>query len=90
MAPKRVDKQAKRAEITRAAAEVFARKGFRGALVDEIAVAAGVSKGSVYGYFKNKEELFYATFQAFQEQLLRECEATMAAQHSAGGKLNAV
>jgi len=87
MAPKIVDKQAKRAQITQAAAEVFARKGFQGASVDDIAVAAGMSKGSVYGYFKNKEDLFYATFQAFQGELLLECEAVITAESTAIGKL---
>ena len=61
MAPKIIDKWAKRAAITQVAAEVFARKGFQGASVDDVAAAAGVSKGSLYSYFKNKEELFYAT-----------------------------
>lgn len=88
MAPKIVDKQAKRAAITQAAAEVFARKGFQGASVDDIAVAAGVSKGTVYGYFANKEELFYATFEAFQGQLVLECDAVMAAQTKMRDKLS--
>jgi AcrR family transcriptional regulator len=87
MAPKIVDKLAKRAEITRAAADVFARKGFRGALVEEIAEAAGVSKGSVYGYFANKEELFYATFQAFQEEMVAECMAVIAEEGRVQDKL---
>lgn len=87
MAPKIVDKEAKRATITQAAAEVFARKGFQGASMDDIATAAGVSKGTVYGYFENKEELFYATFEAFQGQLVLECEAVMAAQTTARDKL---
>lgn len=89
MAPKIVDKQAKRAAITQAATEVFARKGFQGASVDDIAAAAGVSKGTLYGYFKNKEDLFYATFQAFQARLVSQCSAAMAAERTAGGKLRA-
>jgi len=87
MAPRIVDKQAKRAQITQAAAEVFARKGFQGASVDDIATAAGVSKGTVYGYFENKEELFYATFEVFQGELVLQCEAVMAAQTTAFDKL---
>lgn len=87
MAPRIVDKQAKRAAITQVAAEVFARKGFQGASVDDIAAAAGVSKGTVYGYFANKEELFYATFEAFQGQLVQECDAVMATQTTARDKL---
>lgn len=87
MAPRIVDKQAKRATITQAAAEVFASKGFQGASMDDIAAAAGVSKGTVYGYFANKEDLFYATFEAFQGQLVLECEAVMSAQTTARDKL---
>ena len=87
MAPKIVDKHAKRAGIIQAAATVFARKGFQGASVDDIAAAAGISKGSLYGYFKNKEDLFYATFETFQRELLLECEAVIEAQSTAQDKL---
>jgi AcrR family transcriptional regulator len=87
MAPKIVDKPAKRAEITRAAADVFARKGFQGASVEEIADAAGISKGTVYGYFKNKEDLFYATFQAFQAEIVAECMTAIDAQRTVHDKL---
>ena len=41
-----------------AAARVFAQKGFAGASVDEIAVAAGYSIGAVYSNFGGKEQLF--------------------------------
>lgn len=41
-----------------AAERVFARRGYRGASVDEIAEEAGFSKGAVYSNFANKEELF--------------------------------
>lgn len=47
-------------EITAAAFEVFARKGYSGARVEEVAKQAGVSKGLLYVYFRTKEELFKA------------------------------
>jgi AcrR family transcriptional regulator len=47
-------------EICAAALEVFAEKGFAGAKLDEIARRAGVSKGTLYLYFKDKDELFRA------------------------------
>ena len=47
-------------EICAAALEVFAEKGFAAAKLDEIARQAGVSKGTLYLYFKDKEELFRA------------------------------
>ncbi|HEX6660718.1 MAG TPA: TetR/AcrR family transcriptional regulator [Sphingomicrobium sp.] len=48
------------AEICAAALEVFAEKGFAAAKLDEIAKRAGVSKGTLYLYFKDKEQLFRA------------------------------
>lgn len=48
------------AEICAAALKVFAEKGFAAAKLDDIARRAGVSKGTLYLYFKDKEELFRA------------------------------
>src|SRR6188474_2907439 len=47
-------------EIARAALELFVTKGFAATKLDDVAKAAGVSKGLPYLYFKNKEELFKA------------------------------
>ena len=53
-------KEERPADIVAAALQVFAEKGFAGARVEEIARRAGLSKGAVYLYFPNKEELFRA------------------------------
>src|ERR1035438_5365415 len=55
--------QETQARLLDAAEEVFVRDGFEGAQLDEIAAAAGRSKGSVYTHFKNKEDLFLALFE---------------------------
>ena len=47
-------------EICGAALELFAERGFAGTRVDDIAARAGVSKGTLYLYFKDKEEIFGA------------------------------
>jgi AcrR family transcriptional regulator len=47
-------------EILEAALEVFATRGFAAARLDDVAARAGVSKGTLYLYFKSKEELFKA------------------------------
>lgn len=47
-------------EITAAAFDVFADKGYAGARVDEVARRAGVSKGLLYRYFETKQDLFKA------------------------------
>lgn len=44
--------------IFEAAIKVFSESGFNGAAVDDIAVAAGVAKGTLYYHFKSKEEIF--------------------------------
>ena len=47
-------------EITEAALDAFAEKGYAATRVEEVAKRAGVSKGLLYLYFKTKEELFKA------------------------------
>ncbi len=47
-----------RRELLDAAATVFAQQGFHGASVDQVAEAAGYTKGAVYSNFRSKEELF--------------------------------
>jgi len=49
-----------RDKILEVATTIFGKKGFRQATVDEIARSANKAKGSVYYYFKSKEELFIA------------------------------
>ena len=49
-----------RQHLLEAAAVVFARNGFHGSSLDEVAAAAGFTKGAVYSNFKSKEDLFVA------------------------------
>ena len=53
-------KEQTRRRLLDAAAQVFARKGYAAASVDEVAEAAGFSVGAVYSNFANKEQLFAA------------------------------
>jgi AcrR family transcriptional regulator len=64
----RNQKSAKRNQIVEAAARVFARKGYAGAVVADIAVEACIGKGTVYEYFNSKEDLFFAVFEWFQKK----------------------
>jgi AcrR family transcriptional regulator len=54
------DDTAKRRQILEGARAVFLAQGFDAASMGEIARAAGVSKGTLYVYFENKEQLFEA------------------------------
>jgi AcrR family transcriptional regulator len=49
-----------RARLLQAAGEVFAERGYDRASLDDVAAAAGLTKGAVYSSFKGKDELFYA------------------------------
>ncbi len=53
-------KEARPAELVSAALELFVEKGYAGTRLDDVAARAGVSKGTLYLYFENKEELFKA------------------------------
>jgi len=54
------DDSAKRRQIVEGARRIFLAQGFDAASMGEIARAAGVSKGTLYVYFENKEQLFEA------------------------------
>ena len=53
-------KEARPKEIVTAAREVFARTGFAGTRLDDVAEKVGISKGTIYLYFDTKEDLFKA------------------------------
>ncbi len=50
----------RREAIIQAAIEVFSKKDFKRASISEIARKAGVADGTIYQYFKNKEDLFFS------------------------------
>ena len=58
-------KEDRPAEITDAAMNAFAEKGFAATKVEDVAKRAGVSKGLLYLYFKTKEDLFKAVIRSF-------------------------
>ncbi len=78
-------REARPGEILRAALEQFVEHGYAATRMEEIAARAGVTKGTVYLYYRSKEELFRAAVEesivpslSLGEQLLAE-EATSAA-----------
>lgn len=54
-------------QILGAALDVFAEKGFARATMDEIAEAAGITKGTIYLYFKSKKDLLLEVIRAEME-----------------------
>ncbi len=84
-----MSKVATRERILRAALEVFARKGYHRAVVDDIVRASRTSKGAVYHHFPNKEALFLALVDEFAARLAEAMAAAIGAAHGALGKVEA-
>jgi AcrR family transcriptional regulator len=59
--------RARREQIVGAATRVFAEKGFRRATTREVARAAGVSEGTIYNYFEDKDALLLAILDKLNE-----------------------
>lgn len=77
-------------EILDATRKVVSEIGYPGASMERIAHEAGISKGTIYLYFKNKEALLAATFRDSFERFLGEVEAATAASDTCDDKIRAV
>ena len=62
----------KREAILRAAVKVFASKGFFNSKVADVAAAAGVADGTVYLYFKGKEQILHSIFDRAMAEFISE------------------
>ena len=82
-----IDKEEKRCEIARASIDLFCEKGIQQTSIDEIAKSAGVAKGTVYLYFKNKEEIIFAIWNMIVEQHLLAFEQRVASLQGAKEKI---
>lgn len=68
-------KEARPAELTAAALELFVERGYAATRLEDVAAAAGVSKGTLYLYFDSKEALFKAVVREGLLPALAEGEA---------------
>jgi AcrR family transcriptional regulator len=66
----------RRIEILKSAAAAFRHRGYHGASVDEIASALEMTKGNLYYYFRNKEEILFACHDYSLDVLLALLEET--------------
>ena len=76
-----------RERIFQAALEVFARKGYHRAIVDDIVRASGTSKGAVYHHFPTKEALFLALVDEFSSHLAAAVAAAIESRRGALAKV---
>ncbi|MGF1511703.1 MAG: TetR/AcrR family transcriptional regulator [Myxococcota bacterium] len=75
---RRERREDKRRRIIDAAVQIFAAKGFFGSRVSEIADAAGVADGTIYLYFKSKDEILISLFEERMTEINRRFAAILA------------
>jgi TetR/AcrR family fatty acid metabolism transcriptional regulator len=77
----------KRERILTSALKVFASKGFFGAKVADVAAEAGVADGTIYLYFKSKDDLLISLFEMQMQHIIGELNGAMAGGKDAVDKL---
>jgi len=80
----------KRERILRGATKVFARKGFYATKVSEVAKAAGVADGTIYLYFKSKDDLLVSLFEDRIMLLLQTLERALGERNTPEERLRCV
>ena len=90
MTPRPDVSEERKAQIYQAALACFGRKGYHRTTMDDIVAESGLSKGSLYWYFKSKKELFLSLFQEVMGQIGQAWESIAANEEaSATEKLRA-
>ncbi|MBN2425809.1 MAG: TetR/AcrR family transcriptional regulator [Calditrichaceae bacterium] len=69
MTPKIVDKELKKIEIISAALKVFSRNGIDKSKMSDVAKEANIGKGTIYEYFRSKDEIFTEAFQLMMREI---------------------
>jgi len=72
----------RRGQILDAAIRCFSKAGYERATMDDVAEASGLSKGSLYRFFKSKDEILLALFEHYEERI---GAAFVPSQQSPGG-----
>ncbi|MDF9798281.1 TetR/AcrR family transcriptional regulator [Catalinimonas alkaloidigena] len=75
-------------KILDAAEQVFQRKGFNGARMQEIADRAEINKGLLHYYFKTKDKLFEAVFSKAFDLMVNRLNAIISTQHTLDDKID--
>jgi TetR/AcrR family fatty acid metabolism transcriptional regulator len=78
---------AKRERILRAAIKIFSQKGYFNSKISEIARLAGVADGTIYLYFKNKDDLLISLFEEKMGEVVEDIRARVAAGNGALSRL---
>ena len=80
----------KREAILRSAIKVFARRGYFNSKVADVAKAAGSADGTVYLYFKSKDEILHSIFDRAMEEFIAEGKREIAEIERADARLQRI
>jgi AcrR family transcriptional regulator len=80
----------RRAQIIEAALACFVREGYHNTTMDDIVAESGLSKGSLYWYFKSKDDLFAAALMSVFVDVGQEAVAALEQCTTASDKMRAV
>jgi TetR/AcrR family fatty acid metabolism transcriptional regulator len=87
MPPKGDVREQRKAQIYQAALNCFQRKGYHLTTMDDIVVESGLSKGTLYWYFKSKKDLFISMLRQMMGQFGQEMASIAVQRSSAADKL---
>ena len=90
MSPKVDVADERRAQIIQAALACFTRKGYNNTTMDDIVAESGLSKGSLYWYFKSKDDLFAEALLSVFMDVGQEAIAALEQCSTASDKLRAM
>ena len=80
----------RREQILQAAIACFSRKGYHLTTMDHIVAESGMSKGSLYWYYKSKRDILFAVMDWYFGQVTEEMMAAIQQAPTAAGKLNII
>jgi len=90
LTPRSIAREDKRRRLLEAAVRVFARAGYHGSRVGDIAEEAGVAHGLLYHYFSSKEEVLRTIFRENWGELLERFRAVEGSDEPADEKLEGI
>ena len=82
--------KSRREDILRAALAAYGEKGLFNTRIEEVAAAAGIGKGTIYEYFRSKEELLSAAIRFEMEEMSEQIRRNIAGESTVRGKLKAI
>jgi AcrR family transcriptional regulator len=90
MSPKIVDKKKKKKQILLAAMKVFSEKGVKNSRIADIANKADIGKGTIYEYFRNRDEILSEAFDLIMNDMGERIDLVLKETNNPEEKISAV